>query len=105
MSKKMCSRAVCLLLSLGLSVCLKPAWGQAQEDGIQEKILAVFHPYSQGPPREAGIIPGMRIDESNFQVAREVLPPEVLKYLQAGDFAITVRETTDMPLRQAYIKA
>jgi hypothetical protein len=47
----------------------------------------------------------MKIDKSNFQVAQEVLPPEILKYLQAGDFTITVRETTDTPLRKAYLAA
>jgi hypothetical protein len=47
----------------------------------------------------------MKIDKSNFAVAQEVLPPEILKYLQAGDFTLTVQETTDMPLREAYIKA
>jgi hypothetical protein len=52
-----------------------------------------------------GISPGLRIDKTNFQVAQEVLPPEILKYLQSGDFVITVQETTDTPLREAYIKA
>jgi hypothetical protein len=46
----------------------------------------------------------MKIDKSNFQVAQEVLPPETLSYVQAGDFAITVQGTTDMPLREEYIK-
>lgn len=82
-----------------------PARGQAQEEGIPEKILAVFHPYRQGLPRVEGITPGMRIDQTNFQVAQEVLPPEILKYLQAGDFAITVQETTDLPPREEYINA
>jgi hypothetical protein len=104
MSRKTCSLD-CLLLFLVLSSCLMPAWGRAQEDRTEEKILAVFYPHRQGPPRIEGITPGMKIDKSNFQVAHEVLPPEILKYLQAGDFAITVQETTDMPLRQDYMKA
>lgn len=93
------------LLFFVLSVGLMPAWGQAPEDRTQEKILSVFHPYRQGPPWVEGITPGMKIDKNNFQAAQEVLPPEILKYLQAGDFAITVQETTDMPLREAYIRA
>jgi hypothetical protein len=47
----------------------------------------------------------MKIDQTNFPVAQEVLPPEVLKYVEAGDFAITVQGTTDMPLREEYIQA
>jgi hypothetical protein len=88
-----------------LGLLLIPSWGQAQEDGIQDGILSVFHPYRQGPPQVAGITAGMKIDQTNFQVAQEVLPPEILKYLQAGDFAITVQQTTDMSLREEYIKA
>ncbi len=86
-------------------LCFTPLWAQAEENGAQERILSVFHPYRQGSPQIEGISPGMKIDQSNVQVAQEVLPPEILKYLQAGDFAITVQETTDTPLREAYIKA
>ncbi len=93
--------ATCLLV---LS-CVLPVWGQVQADDQQERILAVFHPYGQGVPQVEGIRPGMTIDKTNYQVASAVLPPEILKYVQAGDFTITVRETTDMPLRQDYIQA
>lgn len=85
--------------------CVLPAWGQVQADDQQERMLAMFHPYRQGFPQVEGIRPGMTIDKSNYQVASAVLPPEILKYLQAGDFTITVRETSDTPLRQEYIQA
>jgi hypothetical protein len=52
-----------------------------------------------------GITPGVKIDQTNFQIAQEVLPPDILKCVQAGDFTITVQETTGMPLREEYIKA
>src|SRR5713101_7721047 len=93
--------ATCLLV---LS-CVLPAWGQGQADDPRERILAMFHPYRQGVPQVEGIRPGMTIDKTNYQVASAVLPPEILKYLQAGDFTITVQATTDMPLRQEYIQA
>ncbi len=102
MKHKTCVRTVPLLFFM---LCLLPAWGHAQTEDRQEQLLAVFHPYRQGPPRVEGIAPGMKIDTSNFQVAHEVLPPDILKYVQAGDFALSVQETTDMPLRQAYIQA
>src|SRR5256885_6964416 len=85
--------------------CVLPAWGQVQADDQQERILAGFHPYRQGFPQVEGISPGMTIDKTNYQVASAVLPPEILKYLQAGDFTITVQGTTDMPLRQEYVQA
>jgi hypothetical protein len=81
------------------------AWGPAKADDRQEKILAMFHPYRHGPPRVEGIKPGMKIEQTNYQAAAAVLPSEILKYLQAGDFTITVQETTDMPLREAYLQA
>src|SRR5204863_867067 len=87
--------AACLLV---LS-CVLCARGQVRADDQQERMLAVFHPYRQGIPQVEGIRPGMTIDKTNYQVAGAVLPPEILRYLQAGDFTITVQETTDMPLR------
>ncbi len=94
-----------ITVPLSLLLLLICASGHAEEGPPQEHILAGFHPYRQGLPQAEGITPGLRIDQNNFQVAESVLPPEVLTYLQAGDFTITVRETTDMPLRQAYIQA
>ena len=94
-----------ITVPLSLFLLLLSAVGHAEEGASQEDILAGFHPYRQGLPQVEGITPGLQIDQNNFQVAESVLPPEVLTYLQAGDFTITVRETTDMPLRQAYIQA
>jgi hypothetical protein len=49
--------------------------------------------------------PGMTVDQHNWQVAEQVLPPEILRLLQAGDFTITVQETTDFHVRPAYLAA
>ena len=68
------------------------------------------------PPSHAGAVtpesasqptlqPGMTVDQHNWQVAEQVLPPEILRLLQAGDFTITVQETTDFPVRLAYLAA
>ncbi len=51
------------------------------------------------------VTPGTTIDQHNWQVAEQVLPPEILRPLQAGEFVIIVQETTDFPLRQAYVTA
>lgn len=78
----------------------------AQQDAtLQEKILVEFYPYRQGVPQIEGITPGMTINKDNAQVAASVLPPEVLKVVQAGDLEITVQATTDVPIREEYINA
>jgi hypothetical protein len=76
---------------------------QAQ-NGNQDA-LAGFHPYRDGKPQVAGITPGMTINKDNVQIAEKVLPPEVLRVIQAGDFDITVQETSDFPLFEPYIQA
>ena len=65
----------------------------------------VFFPYQDGTPQQPGIMPGLTIDQHNWQVAEPVLPAEILRLVQAGDFRITVQETTDLPPRAPYIKA
>jgi hypothetical protein len=77
----------------------------AQEENLREKILEVFYPYRQGAPQMDGITPGTKINQTNFQMAQEVLPPEILRVIQAGEMEITVQETTDFPLREEYVSA
>ena len=88
-----------------LIAAILPTRGWAETDSLQEKIQAVFFPYREGMPKVEGITPGMTIDKSNAQVAAGVLPPELLDHLAAGEFSITVQETTDTPLRKEYIDA
>ncbi len=76
----------------------------ASAQDARERILAEFHPYAGGI-EVPGIKPGMKLTKENAEVAKEVLPPEILKSLQAGDFEITVQETVDFPVHPAYINA
>lgn len=84
---------------------VSPTKGRAVTDSIPEKFQALFFPYQHETPKVAGITPGMTIDKSNAQVAAGVLPPELLDHLTAGEFAMTVQDTTDTPLRKEYIEA
>ena len=77
----------------------------AQNSSEQERIFASFAPYKGQRPHVEGLVPGLTLDKSNAQLAASVLPPDILKYLAAGDFAVTVQATTDMPARQAYVDA
>lgn len=45
---------------------------------------------------------GTTLDQHNWQTAERLLPQEILEALQAGDFAISVQETTDFPVRPVY---
>ena len=83
--------ALSLTASLGLSTFSRAGTG---EDAPEEVRLA-FSPYRQGPPRVDGLSPGTTLTQSTWQAAAGVLPPEILRLLQAGELAITVQETTD----------
>ena len=75
----------------------------AQED--DQKLLDGFLPYRDGSPQVDGITPGMTITKENVQVAEKVLPPEIVRVVQAGDFEITVQATTDFPILEGYRQA
>lgn len=91
-----------LVVVLGLLISAPLA---VAEPATPEPFQPTFYPYSAGAPRQDGITPGLTIDQHNWQVAESVLPAEVLRLVQAGDFTITVQETTDLPARAPYIAA
>jgi hypothetical protein len=72
---------------------------------VPEPLRSAFYPYSAEPFRLGGITPGMTIDQHNWQVAEQILPPEIPHLVQVGDFTISVQETTDLPVRASYITA
>jgi hypothetical protein len=80
-------------------------WAQAQNGNVKEQVVEVFHPYGQGGPKVEGISVGTKISKDNYQIAEKVLPPEILRVVQAGDIEITVQDTTDLPLHSDYIAA
>jgi hypothetical protein len=77
----------------------------AAETATPEPLKGVFYPYSKDTVRYEGITPGMSIGQQNWQVADKLLPVEVSRMLQAGDFTIEIQETTDLPAREAYVAA
>jgi len=98
-----CAKTLGLVLVLVLGLVV--VGGQAEVDRLAEQRFAVFYPYQQGLPQIEDITAGLRLDATNFQLAHAVLPAELLKYGLAGDFALTVQPTTDMPLEEQYITA
>jgi hypothetical protein len=97
------SRQLVWGLTFVCAVVSAVAWADTLPD--QERIRAHFFPYRDGKPQAPGIHPGLTIDKTNAHVAREVLPPELLDHVAAGEFSFTVQETTDTPLRNEYIDA
>src|SRR5438034_10609623 len=89
--------ALSLTASFGLSTFSRAGTG---EDALEEVRLA-FSPYRQGLPRVDGISPGTTLTQSTCQAAAGVLPPAVLRLLQARELAITVQDTTNCPLPEA----
>lgn len=63
-----------------------------------------FNPYKNGFPQVDGIKPGMVINTSNWQMAKEVLDPAFLKYIQDGYYEIRVGETTNFDAHPNYIE-
>jgi hypothetical protein len=94
-----------LLVFVGIGFWLLPPHSEAQTDSSRDRIMQRFSPYRAGSPQVEGIRPGMTLDSSNASAAAAVLPPEILNYVAAGDVSIPIQETTDLPLRQAFIDA
>ena len=79
-----------------------PAGVRAQDE---QALLAGFHPYRDGKPQVEGLTPGLQITKDNAQLVEGVLPPELFRVVAAGDFPLTIQETTDFPPTQSYIDA
>ena len=97
-------RAWWTVVGLAIGLCLLTDV-QAQTDAFRQRALERFFPYEAGTPQVAGVQPGMTLDSTNAAAAAAVLPPEILRYVEAGDFSITVQETTNLPTRQAFLDA
>ena len=94
-----------LILSLTvMGVGLVPDPGHPQES-TREQILQNFSLSQDGFSARGDIRPGLKIDQTNAQTVAAVLPAELLTYLSAGEFSFTIQQTTDLPVRQAYIDA
>ncbi len=74
---------------------------ELSEDTIQE----TFYPYRHGVPQVPGIEPGLVINQSNWEVAKEVMYPEYLDLVKKGWVEIKVGETIPFSLPDEYVEA
>lgn len=72
---------------------------------FREQVLAEFHPHSHGAPTRGDVAPGTELTRETWQVARELLPPEILKAVVDGHLTVHIQETTDLPPSPEYITA
>ena len=91
-----------LIAVIGIFASASPAFSAVS---LPEIARSAFYPYSVEPLHRTGITPGLTIDQQNWRIVESVLPAEILHLVQAGDFTITVQETTDLPPRAPYIEA
>ncbi len=99
------SRLFVVFFWVTFNTCLVFTRETAQAQTQEQEILAQLHPYSEGAPQVAGLEPGITLNQENADLAKEVLPEEIVKLLSAGDFTMTIQKTTDLPLRRSYIDA
>ncbi|KAA0874956.1 DUF1329 domain-containing protein [Nitrincola tapanii] len=71
----------------------------------EQDIENSFFPYKSSLPAAAGIQVGMVINQSNWEVAKEVLDPAMLEQVKLGNYEIRVGETTSFDLHPNYIQA
>lgn len=70
-----------------------------------EDVENSFFPYRSGPPDAGAIKPGMVINQSNAETAKDVLDPALYQHVKDGWLEIKVGETTDFALHPNYIQA
>lgn len=70
-----------------------------------EEIQRAFYPYAQGKPTIPELPPGSVLSKDNWELGKDVLPPELLDKVKAGEVEIRTQETTDLPVSEAYIEA
>ncbi len=89
---------------LFLMVCLLTC-GAAFAEATLEDVERSFYPYKDGQPQIEGVTPGMVINPSNVEQAKEALDPELYQHIKDGWVEIEVAETFDLALHENYIKA
>ena len=80
-----------------------PSAGDRPEENFAEQTLRSFFPYRDRPPHVSGIAAGTALARGNWQLAQEVLPPELLNAVRDGELTILVQDTSDLPVSPEYI--
>jgi hypothetical protein len=81
------------VLSTGLAAAATP----------DEIIDNAFYPYKKGFPAHAFVKPGVVINKSNVDSAKDVLDPAMYQIIKNGDYEITVGPPTSFDLHKNYV--
>jgi hypothetical protein len=74
-------------------------------DSFSARVLRGFLPYRQGTPQLPGLASGAALSRGNWQLAENVLPPEILATVREGGLTILLQNTSDLPVSPAYMTA
>lgn len=77
----------------------------AAREQFRTQVLAGLYPYGHGSLTQGEVGPGVQISHENWQIAQDLLPPEVLEPVKNGYLTILVQETTDLPPGDEYVVA
>jgi hypothetical protein len=76
-----------------------------QEESFSARVLRRFFPYRQGTPQLPGLAPGVALSRGNWQLAENVLPPEILAAVREEGLTILLQNTNDLPVSPEYMNA
>lgn len=76
-----------------------------QEESFSARVLRRFLPYRQGTPQLPGLAPGAALSRGNWQLAENVLPPEILAAVREEGLTILLQNTSDLPVNPEYMNA
>lgn len=76
-----------------------------KEESFDARVLRRFLPYRQGSLQLPGLAPGAALSRGNWQLAENVLPPEILAAVREGGLTILLQNTSDLPLSPEYMTA
>ena len=89
---------------LCLIACLL-AYNSVLAEATMEDVDRSFFPYKDGFPQHDFVKPGVVINASNVDKAKDVIDPELIQHIKDGWVEIEVGEIFDLALHENYIKA
>jgi len=89
---------------LCLIACLL-AYNSVLAEATMEDVDRSFFPYKDGFPQHDFVKPGVVINASNVDKAKDVIDPELIQHIKDGWVEIEVGEPFDLALHENYIKA
>jgi len=88
-------------ISLGVSLAIAGVANAATVEDVENS----FYPYRNGTPTYEGLSAGMKINQGNVDQFKDILDYAIYDHIKAGEYEITVGETTSFDLHPNYVQA